>query len=80
MCKGPLKNSDYQEKSFSLPEIVSDKKIRVEFDSPDISSNGGLLLVGNMRDSLAWKIESLIPEDKKKEFVTTLTWKWSASI
>ena len=80
MCKGPLKNSDYQEKSFSLPEIVSDKKIRVEFDSPDISSNGGLLLVGNMRDSLAWKIESLIPKDKKKEFVTTLTWKWSASI
>lgn len=79
MCKGPLKK-DYQEKSFSLPEIVSDKKIRVEFDSPDISSNGGLLLVGNMRDSLAWKIESLIPEDKKKEFVTTLTWKWSASI
>ena len=30
MCKGTSKNSDYQEKTlFSLPEIVSDKKIRV---------------------------------------------------
>ena len=70
MCKGTSKNSDYQEKTlFSLPEIVSDKKIRVDFDSPDISSNGGLLLVGNMRNSLAWKIGSLIPDDRKKEFI-----------
>ncbi len=70
MCKGTSKNSDNQEKMlFSLPEIVSDKKIRVDFDSPDISSNGGLLLVGSMRDSLAWKIGSLIPDDRKKEFI-----------
>ncbi len=70
MCKGTSKNSDYQEKTlFSLPEIVSDKKIRVDFDSPDISSNGGLLLVGNMRNSLAWKIGCLIPDDRKKEFI-----------
>ena len=54
---------------FSLPEIVSDKKIRVGFDSPDISSNGGLLLVGNMRNSLAWKIGSIIPDERKKEFI-----------
>ncbi len=34
MCKGTSKNSDYQKKMlFSLPEIVSDKKIRVDFDS-----------------------------------------------
>jgi len=38
---------------FSLPEMVSDKKIRVDFDSPDISSNGGLVLIGNMQDSLS---------------------------
>ena len=70
MCKGTSKNSDYQEKMlFSLPEFVADKRIRVDFDSPDISSNGGLLLVGNMRDSLAWKIGSLIPDDRKKEFI-----------
>jgi hypothetical protein len=70
MCKGTSKNSDYQEKMlFSLPEMVSDKKIRVGFDSPDISSNGGLLLVGNMRNSLSWKIGSLIPDDRKQEFI-----------
>jgi hypothetical protein len=33
---------------FSLPEIVPDKKIRVDFEFSDISSNGGLLLVGNI--------------------------------
>jgi len=70
MCKGTSKNSDYQENLlFSLPGIVSDKKIRVDFDSPDVSSNGGLLLVGNMRDSLAWKIGRLIPDGRKKEFI-----------
>ena len=70
MCKSTSKNLDYQEKMlFSLPKILSDKKIRVDFDSPDISSNGGLLLVGNMRNSLAWKIGSLIPDNRKKEFI-----------
>ena len=70
MCKGTSKSSIHQEKMlFSLPEIVPDKKIRVDFDSPDISSNGGLLLVGSMRDSLAWKIGSLIPDERKQEFI-----------
>ena len=54
---------------FSLPEMVSDKKIRVDFDSPDISSNGGLVLIGNMQDSLAWQIGQLIPDFRKKEFI-----------
>ena len=70
MCKGTSKTLNDQEKMlFSLPEMVSDKKIRVGFDSPDISSNGGLLLVGNMHNSLAWKIGSLIPDERKKEFI-----------
>ena len=44
MCKGTSKSSIHQEKMlFSLPEMVSDKIIRVDFDSPDISSNGGLV-------------------------------------
>ena len=54
---------------FSLPEMVSDKKIRVDFDSPDISSNGGLVLIGNMHNSLAWQIGQLIPDSRKKEFI-----------
>ena len=70
MCKDTSKNSNNQEKMyFSLPESVSDKKIRVDFDSSDISSNGGLMLVGNMRNSLAWKMGSQIPDDRKKEFI-----------
>ena len=48
MCKRTSKSSIRQEKMlFSLPEMVSDKKIRVDFDSPDISSNGGLVLIGS---------------------------------
>ncbi len=50
MCKGTSKSSIHQEKMlFSLSEMVSDKKIRVDFNAPDISSNGGLLLAGSMR-------------------------------
>ena len=70
MCKGTSKSSIHQEKMlFSLPEMVSDKKIRVDFDSPDISSNGGLVLIGNMHNSLAWQIGQLIPDSRKKEFI-----------
>ena len=54
---------------FSLPQTISDKKIRVDFNAPDISSNGGLLMVGNMKDTLAWKIGQQIPDARKKEFV-----------
>ena len=70
MCKGTSKTSNDQEKMlFSLPETVSDKKIRVDFNAPDISSNGGLLLVGDMKKTLAWKIGSLIPDERKQEFI-----------
>lgn len=70
MCKGTSKTSNDQEKMlFSLPENVSDKKIRVDFNAPDISSNGGLLLVGDMKKTLAWKIGSLIPDERKQEFI-----------
>ena len=70
MCKGTSKSSINQEKMlFSLPETVSDKKIRVDFNAPDISSNGGLLLVGDMKKTLSWKIGSLIPDGRKREFI-----------
>ncbi len=70
MHKSTSKNSDSQEKMlFSLPEIVSDKKIRVDFDAPDMSSNGGLVLLNGMRTSIAWKIGKLIPDVRKQEFI-----------
>ena len=30
-----------------------------------ISSNGGLVLIGNMQNSLAWQIGQLIPDSRK---------------
>ena len=49
--------------------MVSGKKIRVDFNAPDISSNGGLLFVGNMRNTLAWKIGQSIPDARKQESI-----------
>ena len=70
MCKDTSKKPNSKErKLFSLPEIVSGKEIRVDFNAPDISSNGGLLLAGGMKNTLAWKIGSLIPDSRKREFV-----------
>lgn len=70
MCKDNSNISKDQEKMlFSLPETVSDKKIRVDFNAPDISSNGGLMLLGNTHGSLAWKIGQLIPDHRKQEFI-----------
>ena len=70
MCKDTPNNPKSQEKMlFSLPETVSDKKIRVDFNAPDISSNGGLMLLGNMRGTQAWKIGRLIPDLRRQEFV-----------
>ena len=70
MCKGTSKSSNSQEKMlFSLPEMVSGKKIRVDFNAPDISSNGGLLFVGNMRNTLAWKTGQSIPDARKQESI-----------
>lgn len=70
MCKDTSNNPKFQEKMlFSLPETVSDKKIRVDFEAPDISSNGGLMLLGNLHGSLAWKIGQLIPDFRRKEFI-----------
>ena len=63
MCKDTSKKPNSKEKKlFSLPEIVSGKEIRVDFNAPDISSNGGLLLAGDMKRTLAWRIGSLIAE------------------
>ena len=70
MCKDTSNNPKFQEKMlFSLPETVSDKKIRVDFKAPDMSSNGGLMLLSNLHGSLAWKIGQLIPDFRRKEFI-----------
>ena len=55
--------SDMQEKNlFPCANIFIGKKIQVDFNAPDISSNGGLLLAGMVKESLARKIARLIPD------------------
>ena len=57
MCKETSNNPNFQENMlFSLPKTACDKKIRVDFNAPDMSSNGGLMFLGNMHDQQFVKI------------------------
>ncbi len=70
MDKVTTNNTNSQEKLlFSFPEVIKDKEVKVDFNSPSLSSNGGLLLLGNMRGSLADKIGQLIPDRRDQRFV-----------
>ena len=69
MYKDTTNSSDMQEnKSFSLSKARFSKSLNVDFDAPDISSNGGLMLC-NMRGSLAAKIGKALPDSRQKAFV-----------
>lgn len=70
MDKDTSTNSNSQEKLlFSLPAPLLNKKVKVDFDSPDISSNGGLLLLGNMKGSFAERIAGCIPDYRNELFI-----------
>lgn len=45
------------------------KKIKVSFDAPDLSSNGGLLLVDALECSFLDKIAQLIPDYRNQLFI-----------
>lgn len=65
MCKNTTNNSVEQQKTlFSLPEPVLGKKIKVDFNAPDMSSNGGLLLARSSKDTLPSKMGRLFPDDR----------------
>lgn len=69
MCKDTTKNGINQEKNlFSFADVLPDKKIQVDFRAPDISSNGGPVLVGLMKDSIARKVARLIPDYRHQPF------------
>ena len=54
MSKDTTKKGDIQEKNlFSFSDVLPDKKIQVDFNAPDLSSNGGLVLVGLMKESIS---------------------------
>lgn len=70
MDKGTTLFSNWQEKKdFSLAETIKSKKIRVDFDAPDLSSNGGLLLLRGIDCTLLDKMADLIPEWRKPELI-----------
>lgn len=70
MCKVTKKSADRQEKNlFSFSEVIPTKKIKVDFDAPDISSNGGLVLVGLQKENIARKIARLIPDCRNQDLI-----------
>lgn len=55
---------------FSLPEPLLNKKVKVAFSAPAISSNGGLTLLGSMKGSFAEKIADCILDYRNEFFVS----------
>ena len=61
MHKDTTNSSDMQEnKSFSLSKARFSKSLNVDFDAPDISSNGGLMLC-NMQGRWLLRLARLFP-------------------
>ena len=70
MSKDTTKKGDIQENNlFSFSDVLPDKKIQVDFNAPDLSSNGGLVLVGLMKESIARKVARLIPDHRNQLLV-----------
>lgn len=70
MCKDTTNSETSQEKTlFSFEDVLPDRKIKVDFNAPDISSNGGLVLAGLERDNIARKIARLIPDYRNQLLV-----------
>lgn len=70
MCKGTTKNTEKQEKKdFSLKKTFSDKKIRVDFDAPDLSSNGGLVLMQGIDCSFLDMIADALKEWRNVDII-----------
>ena len=70
MCKDTTKDQLRQEKSiFSVESPFPEKKIRVDFDAPDISSNGGLLLMNRSSDSFLRRLAALIPDRRNQDLI-----------
>jgi len=70
MDKDTSTSLNIQEKLlFSLPAPLLNKKVQADFNSPDISSNGGLVLYENMKGSLAEKIASCIPDYRNESLI-----------
>ena len=69
MSKDTTKKGDIQEKNlFSFSDVLPDKKIQVDFNAPDLSSNGGLGRGGLREGSSAERGGRLSPDDRSQLF------------
>ena len=69
MCKDTTNNSVEQQKTlFSLPKPVLGKKIKVDFNAPDMSSNGGLLQTSTLISSSVEPTVNSLPQDMQVTF------------
>lgn len=57
------------EKSFSIEKSGCGKKIRIDFDAPDLSSNGGLVLARTLDNSFLDRIADTIPEWRNPDLI-----------
>lgn len=70
MCKDITNPSDFQSETlFSLPTLLCGKKVKVDFNTPDLSSNGGLLLVDSCSCSFWDKMAQSIPDHRNPFFI-----------
>jgi hypothetical protein len=73
MCKDSLLFPEMQpqevEKSFLIEKNACDKKIRVDFDAPDLSSIGGLVLMQGIDCSFLDTIADTIPDWRNQDMI-----------
>jgi hypothetical protein len=70
MCKDTTLFPEFsKEKEFSFGKASCGKKIRIDFNAPDLSSNGGLVLLQGMDCGLLDKIADCIPDWRTPELI-----------
>lgn len=70
MCKDTTLFPEFsKEKEFSFGKASCGKKIRIDFNAPDLSSNGGLVLLQCMDCGLLDKIADCIPDWRTPELI-----------
>lgn len=61
--------SELQEENISFPKSVHGKKVKVCFDAPDLTSNGGLLFANGSNSQFIGKIFDCIPDHRNPLFI-----------
>jgi len=70
MCKDTTLNTGNQVKNlFSLPVPIKGKKVKADFDAPDLSSNGGLALIDHNSCGFVDEIAACIPDYRNQSLI-----------